>query len=209
MEGKIQNMILIMYHWAREEDDMFHVFPVTAWLAIHGVLLQHWNCNVLSKLIVHFAHVISVEEETLSKEDLSAMKVRAGCEKLEAIPLIHCVFGKQICKISIKVEASLGGKAYSEAREEKLTSGLVSSGPGRDKEKSVVAEAAGARIQHVNVQKMDNRFGNGQLVGTAIIGPIPVPYHFSWHRYHKTPQKPQVVTSSERSKQRKAISPIR
>lgn len=40
------------------------------WIAISELPLQNWNRADLNKLVVKFAHVVEVSEETLKRADL-------------------------------------------------------------------------------------------------------------------------------------------
>lgn len=49
---------------------------------------------------------MDADERTLDKSDLRASRVTVGCDKLASIPKeFNAVFGKKICKITIRVES--------------------------------------------------------------------------------------------------------
>lgn len=97
-----------IYHWSGEEDNIIHLFPITATLAITDVPLHHWNRTDLNKLLIRFAHVIKVNDQTLDKSDISVARVRVSCDKLSVIlKEFNAVFGNQMCKINIMIESTI------------------------------------------------------------------------------------------------------
>lgn len=81
--------------------------------------LHHCNRTDLSKLLVRFAHVVDVDGRILDKSDLRAARVTMGCDRLSSIPRkFNAVFGRQICKIGIRVEARITAPMDPEIRVE-------------------------------------------------------------------------------------------
>lgn len=80
------------------------MFPMSAWIAIQGLPLQHWNRTYISKLLINFAYVIDIRESTLDKLDMRAAKVYVGCDNLASLPRsFNAVLGSQLCKIEMDV----------------------------------------------------------------------------------------------------------
>lgn len=88
-----------VYLWAGEEDDIVHLFPTTARLAITRVPLHYSSHTDLNNLLIRFARVTDVEKQTLDKADLTAAQVTIDRDKLSVIPKeFNTVFDKQMCK---------------------------------------------------------------------------------------------------------------
>lgn len=97
--------------WTGEEEGFPHRFPVLAWLKIFGFPLQNWNRCDLNKLLVKFAHVVEVSEQTLERSDLEAAHVLVGCDSCESVAAIpsemQAVVGSRLYNVSIRVTARL------------------------------------------------------------------------------------------------------
>lgn len=79
-----------------------------ATLAITGVPLYHWNCTDLSKLGIKFTHIIEVDGRTLDRSNFRVARVTVSCDRVSDIPKeFSAVFGRQLCKIRIRVEMRL------------------------------------------------------------------------------------------------------
>lgn len=44
-----------VYRWTGQEDDLFQIFPVVAWISIRRLPLHHWNREDLAKFVTKFA----------------------------------------------------------------------------------------------------------------------------------------------------------
>lgn len=103
-----------VYIWTGEEDDLLHIFPVHAWLAITGLLLQHWNRMDLCKITVTINHIINLARETLDLMEMDAAKLEIGCDSIDAIVVeFNIIIGRQMCKINIRITAKINGPCTS------------------------------------------------------------------------------------------------
>lgn len=93
-----------MCRWTGEEESQFYSFPVVAWMEIRGLQIHHWNRVDTSKLMVKFAHIIDIHENTNQKTKLDCARIKVGCDNLAAIPpQINAVMGGRLCAIKFKM----------------------------------------------------------------------------------------------------------
>lgn len=57
-----------------------------AWMEIRDLPIHHYNRVDISKLMVKFAHIIDIDEDTSVKTKLDCARVKVGCDNLAPIP---------------------------------------------------------------------------------------------------------------------------
>lgn len=69
-----------------------------------GLPIHHWNRVDISKLLVKFAHIIDIHEDTNQKTKLDCARVKTGCDNLAVISSqITVVMGRQLYTIKCKI----------------------------------------------------------------------------------------------------------
>lgn len=53
-----------------DKDDQAYLFPISARIAIHGISIHYWNRTDISKLLMKYAHVLDISEQTSKKLSL-------------------------------------------------------------------------------------------------------------------------------------------
>lgn len=87
-----------------EEDNQIQLFPTKAWISMRGFPLDHWNRSDFNKLVVKFAYLIDVDENTLNKTDIRAAKLLVGCYDAVVIPTeFNVTIRNQLCKITTTI----------------------------------------------------------------------------------------------------------
>lgn len=91
-----------------QEDDLFKIFPLVAWLSIRGLPLHQWNKANLAKLVIKFAHLIAVDESTVKKINLETAEVKIGSDNKQLSPKeFHAMIDSQLCRIKIDVHCKM------------------------------------------------------------------------------------------------------
>lgn len=110
--------------WGKEEGVKQHKFPVRAWIAIKGLLFNHWNRNDLSKIFSKHAQILDISDSTLEKTDLSAARMYVGCDELGSIPKrMTVIIGSSCYNITIKIEAQIKEPVEVRVSQEEMERG--------------------------------------------------------------------------------------
>lgn len=97
-----------VFRWNREEDDQLYTIPTAAWVEIRGLSIHHWNRMDINKLMIKFAHVIHINEDTSQKKKLDCGRVKVGCNSVQAVPSeFNVVLGSQFVSIKLKITHKL------------------------------------------------------------------------------------------------------